>query len=195
MSGTFRLSRRGVLGGAASALAIPLLANKSLASITGGDSSFRLFEEQYEVEPTARYMNSAATLPNGMILLTGGYPMSDMARNFQRVPASANVQIYDPSYDVYYSAAAMSTPRARHASVALRDGRIAVLGGFNLFPLNSVEIYDPYLDTWSHGGELPHPMFDHAVALSGSTVILSGGHSGASAIAFEISTHHQTFNP
>jgi hypothetical protein len=176
-------------------LAIPLLANKSLASITGGDSSFRLFEEQYEVEPTARYMNSAATLPNGMILLTGGYPMSDMARNFQRVPASANVQIYDPSYDVYYSAAAMSTPRARHASVALRDGRIAVLGGFNLFPLNSVEIYDPYLDTWSHGGELPHPTFDHAVALSGSTVILSGGHSGASAIAFEISTHHQTFNP
>jgi hypothetical protein len=194
MNESFRMSRRGVLGGAAASLAIPLLANRTFASTELDDGRGRL-SDQYEEEPVARYLHSVAALRNGLVVITGGYHVGEQSRRNQRAPASTAVQIYDPYRDIYYSAAPMTIGRARHASVTLADGRVAVLGGFNLFALSSVEIYDPNADAWSAGPSLPNGMCDHTAILAGSLVVLSGGHTGASAVVHEIAPRQGISNP
>jgi hypothetical protein len=69
----------------------------------------------------------------------------------------------------------MQLPRARHAAVALKDGRVAVIGGISNGPTASVEVYDPGTDSWTFSKPLAQPRYDHTVASQGDTVYVIGG--------------------
>jgi N-acetylneuraminic acid mutarotase len=112
------------------------------------------------------------------VLITGGYHV-DPNQQSGFVAPSANVQIYDPGRNAWSSAASMSHPRARHSSVLLPDGRVAVLGGFYTGAIDSVEIYDPSQNTWAKGQKLPEPTCDHSACFAQGRIIITGGPAGA----------------
>jgi hypothetical protein len=137
-------------------------------------------------EGTARYQHTATPLPDGRILLVGGYHRDTVAGTLAMPLAS--VEIYDPSRDRWFAVAPLQTPRARHAALLLPDGRVAVLGGYALDPLDTVELYDPYRDAWQYATPLSQPRFDHGASLAGQQIVLTGGVSLAPLPGVEIYT-------
>ena len=122
--------------------------------------------------PVPRFQHASAMLPDGRILVIGGWRHSGLS---SYVPPLANVQIYDPSTNTWSEAASLKTARAQHAAVALPDGRILAAGGMNHAPLASTEIYDPSSDTWAKAAPLPQALYGHAIVAAGELVVVSGG--------------------
>ena len=70
--------------------------------------------------------------------------------------AMDRVDVYLSYAHVWLRGAAMGQPRADHAAVALRDGRVLVAGGENgSFIYKSAEIYDPATNTWTAAAPMP----------------------------------------
>lgn len=162
------LSRREVLIGAAATAIVA--AAKTAGAKAPVQRAARATANQ---APVVRYMAAAAVLGDGRILITGGY---DRPIGPGDTPnALASTVIYDPSTGKYTNGAPLLVPRARHAAVALRDGRIAVLGGIGQVPTASVEVYDPGTGTWSVSAPLAQPRYDHVAVYDGNTVFVFGG--------------------
>lgn len=171
--GTPSLTRRQVLAGAAGAA---LAAGIPLAR--AAETSHQVRAEKRRLEPTdqklRRYMAASAALPDGRILVTGGY---DRPWNGSDKPPTPlrSAMIYDPANQAWTVAAPMATPRARHAAVTLADGRVAVIGGMSQNPTASVEIYDPARNAWQMGASLAQARYDHSAVADGDLVHVLGG--------------------
>ena len=178
------ISRRSVLSTAVSAALISTLIPESFASERvapkGGTPAL------ISSGGKTRFLHTATALQDGRILMAGGYHVNEAMRLQKSVLPSTSVEIYDPSSDSWSQAAPLKSARARHASVLLPDGRVAVLGGYLTNVLDSVEIYDPSTNTWTDGEQLPRPMADHAACVSGAKVVMSGGKLGTSALIHAI---------
>ena len=80
-----------------------------------------------------RWNHAASLLPNGKVLVTGGYGTS---------PRST--ELYTPSTNTWASAGTLAVARALHTSTLLLDGRVLIVGGYNgVNALDSIEVYDP----------------------------------------------------
>jgi hypothetical protein len=91
--------------------------------------------------------HTSTQLNDGRILLVGGY--SSAGGN------TTIVEIFDPATETISQVASLQTGRSYHTATLLNDGRVLVAGGFNPdagFQINSCEIYDPMLDTWTTVG-------------------------------------------
>ena len=131
-----------------------------------------------------RYMAASAVLPDGRILVTGGYDRPKVGESNPQALNSA--VIFDPRDNMWSTAAPMRVQRARHAAVALQDGRIAVLGGMAMNPTASVEIYDPRTNSWEAGAPLAQPRYDHSAASDGGNVYVLGGSSNTMLSSVEV---------
>lgn len=105
---------------------------------------------------------------NGFIYLMGG-----------NNPGNSNpsVQRYDPSTNTWSLAGSMTTSRSRFGAVAL-NGRIWAFGGIDQTGafLNTVEVYDPNLDTWTAvNTPMPTPRARMAIATVNNLVYLIEG--------------------
>ncbi|QHE88146.1 Kelch repeat-containing protein [Hydrogenophaga sp. BPS33] len=97
--------------------------------------------------PGARYSTTIAPLPGGKFLVAGGL----MAGG----GVTETAAIYDASSATWSSAAAMLKPRNLPLSVALRDGRVLVLGGdLTSADPGATEIFNPYTSSWTETGRL-----------------------------------------
>lgn len=94
----------------------------------------------------ARAFFTANDLPNGNILVAGGYDGS-----CQCAPNFADSEIYNWQSGLWTVTTPMNSARAAAVSVGLKDGRVLVIGGFdeNFNVLGSAEIYDPSAATWT----------------------------------------------
>ena len=99
-------------------------------------------------------VNQTATLAWGdRVVVAGGTEFYD-----GRWHAMDRVDVYLPYAREWLRGAPMSAPRADHAAVALKDGRVLVAGGENgALMYTSVQVYDPSTDTWSAAAPLPRP--------------------------------------
>lgn len=100
------------------------------------------------------------------ILLTGGFVGGNPTRS---------VQLIDPSRGTSMSLPPMLSARAQHAAVALNDGRVLVMGGFNQRHLASVELFDPQAGQWFAMPDLPAPRADFQGVATWNSVHLLGG--------------------
>ena len=79
--------------------------------------------------------------------------------------------------------APMKTARDGHTATLLADGRVLVIGGEALTAsremLDSVEIYDPQLDSWTELTALPESRCNHTATLlsDGAVLVVGGGKS------------------
>ncbi len=116
-----------------------------------------------------RELARAVILPNGNVLIVGGYNSNEGYLEY--------CEVYDPSANTWTSTSSMSVKRAKHTATLLKDGKILITGGQNSSgALTSCEIYDPETGTWSITGALNVARFFHsAVLLADGRVLVSGG--------------------
>jgi N-acetylneuraminic acid mutarotase len=83
---------------------------------------------------TARYGHAATMLPNGKVLVEGGYNSS---------APQATAELYDPEAAKWVATSALSTARYYHTATLLLNGTVLVAGGYGGGGyLSSAELYD-----------------------------------------------------
>src|SRR5205823_4218892 len=81
---------------------------------------------------TARRQHTATLLPNGKVLVAGGYNGGYLT----------SAELYDPASGTWRATGSLHTARAEHTARLLPNGKVLVAGGFNGGYLTSAELYD-----------------------------------------------------
>jgi hypothetical protein len=128
----------------------------------------------------ARGGHTATLLPDGRVLVAGGYPALISG-------AINSAEIYDPASGTWHAAASMNIARIGHAAVLLQTGKVLVVGGGpgrnGISPGGSApakiapEIYDPATDAWTKTAMpiLDRPVRPTATRLHDGRVLVVGG--------------------
>jgi WD40 repeat protein len=112
---------------------------------------------------TARNGHTATMLPNGKVLVAGGFDGNSIL---------ASAELYDPASGTWSATGSLATARAYHTATLLPNGKVLVAGGGN----NSAELYDPASGTWSATGSLATARAYHTATLllNGKVLIVAG---------------------
>jgi len=116
----------------------------------------------------ARSSHTATALPDGRILIAGG---------FVTPGAATGAELYDPRTDRFTALPPMQATRHSHTATLLPDGRVLLAGGYVAGgTTDRVEIFDPRHGTFTPAGSLLGARADHvAVLLDDGTVLFAGG--------------------
>src|SRR5262249_42862147 len=88
---------------------------------------------------------------------------------------------YHPSTGLWTQTRSMSQPRDGHSATLLPNGKVLIAGGAPLpnrsqLPLDSAELYDPTIGTWSLAGTMTAPHQSHAaILMPDGKVLIAGG--------------------
>src|SRR5438067_1511338 len=125
---------------------------------------------------TARYLHTATLLPNGKVLVAGGFGSS--------VPL-ASAELYDPASGTWTATGSLGTARYYHTATLLPNGKVLVAEGANSSgDLASAELYDPASGTWTATGSLGTAREVHtATLLPNGKVLVAGGANSSGALA------------
>ncbi len=171
------LTRRQIIVGATTASlasVIPSALGRGAKELVANPSGIASRSEWITARSPFRcYMASSAILSGGGILVSGGYASKNVS-SVKACPRSA-CWIYHPLTEEWTQIASLNLARARHASVLLSDGRIAVLGGYHMGATASVEVYDPTRNEWEVVEPLLEPRYDHSAVADGQSVYVIGG--------------------
>jgi hypothetical protein len=121
-----------------------LLPNEKLL-VAGGESGIALTSaEMYDPVAntwttvasmnTPRFRHTAVLLPDGRVLVAGGYSSSGSSL--------VEAEIYDPQADIWMAVASLNSARYIHTATLLPDGRVLAAGGYTDGFLNSAELYE-----------------------------------------------------
>jgi hypothetical protein len=167
---------------------------------TGVDGAASIFYETAEIYDPAtgtwtatgslttggRVLHTATALPDGRILITGGWNGS---------AALSFAEIYDPATGAFSATGSMTTARANHRQRILFDGRVLITGGFDSSgtPIASAEIYNPATGAFSTTvGPMAAARNAHLMTTVGDGKVLITGGFGAGGA--ELATA-ELFNP
>jgi len=125
----------------------------------------------------------AVLLPNGKVLVAGGYSCDSNGN----CTSLSNAEIYDAASGVFSSASNMTVDRAGHTMTLLNTGKVLIAGGESCISassctaLKSAEIYDPLSGTFTAaGGTLQFARFGAAATiLNNGNVLIAGGYDGS----------------
>ncbi len=123
-----------------------------------------------------RESHTATLLPDGRLLVTGGY--TGEQGSYRETALAA---LYDPRTDTWAAAGSMAVPRIGHQATLLRDGRVLVTGGTRYETAGRItyaeaEIYDPATNRWMPTAPLlTARRFHGAVPLPDGRVLVVGG--------------------
>ena len=120
---------------------------------------------------TARYDHTATLLPNGQVLVAGGFGGNYLA----------SAELYDPATGLWTATGSMAAARFCHTVTLLPNGQVLVAGGFNdaSGALASAELYDPATGLWTATGSMATKRDGHtATLLPNGQVLVAGGYNG-----------------
>jgi hypothetical protein len=122
---------------------------------------------------TARHSHTATLLPDGKVLIAGGYG--------ERTATLAAAEVFDPTKNTFAPTGSLQAARSGHVAVLLKNGKVLVAGGVG--PgwdfLSSAELYDPATGVFSPTGGMTVERESHvAVELPDGRVLIVGGHRG-----------------
>jgi hypothetical protein len=121
--------------------------------------------------------HAAAMLPDGRVLITGGW-VPDGGGPHTPASETSDTEIYDPELGTFLPNGDMSGgTRFNHSAVALDDGRVLLLGGDDRF---TAEVFDPTAGTFTRVGDMSivHGVGHAAVKLQDGRVLVLGGAKG-----------------
>jgi hypothetical protein len=129
---------------------------------------------------TARAWHAAAPLPDGRVLVAGGYSAEprSLGSGLGETHALSSAETWNPQYDTFSETSPMAKARWDFAAAQLYDGRILVTGGQGEVSkaLASVEVYDPQMGSFSPTGSMGTARDAHtATALQDGRVLVAGG--------------------
>jgi len=135
-----------------------------------------------------RLGHTATPLQDGMVLVVGGFALGyDLELPITpRVPVvgvytrGPSAELYDPMVGMWSSTTNMFWDRAAHTATLLRDGRVLVAGGYDVYtkrPLTVAEVYDPKADNWSITGKMSTGRGLHTATVmqDGAGLVAGGG--------------------
>ena len=141
---------------------------------------------------TSRYAHTSTLLPNGKVLVVGGYD--------GRPPTVLNsAELYDPATGTWGITGNLNTPRAGwHTATLLPNGKVLVVGGIfdrDGHTTNSAELYDPATGTWTSTGSLNSQSYSKAMLLPNGKVLIFDSDDSAELYDPAIGTWSITVNP
>jgi hypothetical protein len=161
--------------------------------IAGGDSAYTANATEATAElydPAAgtfaatgsmakpRYGHAATLLPNGKVLIAGGWPI------YGGTSSAPSAELYDPATGTFAATGAMIVERAYHTATLLNSGKVLIAGGSRLVVSGSVstlsipasaELYDPVTGTFTATGDMNEPGCDTATLLANGKVLITRG--------------------
>ncbi|PYQ03333.1 MAG: hypothetical protein DMF82_13450 [Acidobacteria bacterium] len=118
----------------------------------------------------ARTGHTATLLPNGKVLVTGGFG------------ALASAELYDPATGMWTPTGSMATGRTGHTATLLTEGKVLVAGGEDIFQqaFSSAELYEPGTGLWSTTGSMTSARSNHtATLLPNGAVLVAAGYQNS----------------
>lgn len=118
---------------------------------------------------SARHDPTATLLPNGKVLVAGGYNGSSY---------TGSAELYDPATGNWTATGSMITGRYRHTATLLLNGKVLVAGGYGNGAafLGNAELYDPATGIWTPAGSFSPGRNRHvATLLPNGKVLVAGG--------------------
>src|SRR5208282_852149 len=131
---------------------------------------------------TPRFQHTATLLPNGQVLVAGGYDTNVLQ----------SAETYNPSTGVWTTNNPMNVPREYHTATLLPNGKVLVAGGYYVpvhrgIYLQSAELFDPSNGTWTLTGPMNFAREYHtATLLPNGQVLVSGGDAGTALTSSEL---------
>src|SRR5437763_107356 len=96
---------------------------------------------------TARFHHTATLLPNGQVLVAGGFN--------DNVGRLASAELCDPATGLWTATGSMATARFSPTATLLPNGQVLVAGGGNYSGVvASAELYDPVSGIWTATGSM-----------------------------------------
>jgi hypothetical protein len=120
---------------------------------------------------TARDAPGVARLPDGRVLVAGGYNTTDGNLD--------TAEIFDPKTNSFSPiGATMSTARYSPMAASLPDGRVLIAGGYNGVDVASADVFNPSTGTFSPVGSMSSVReLAGAVSLPDGRVLVLGGYA------------------
>jgi len=134
-----------------------------------------------------RASHTATLLPDGRVLIAGGYNGTWLA----------STEIYDARSGTFTPGPQLTEPRSDHLAITLADGRVLFVGGTSTGYtfLASAEVLDPVRLTFSRTGSMSVARESHVgVLLPDSSVLVVGGHAGRQS-AIQLHTTAERYDP
>ncbi len=117
---------------------------------------------------TKRAAHTATLLPDGKVLVAGGF--AEGGRSL------AGAEVFDPATNTFAFAGNMNATRSGHTATLLPNGKVLIAGGYNGSYLASAEVYDPAARTFTPTGRMITARSGHiATLLNDGKVLLAGG--------------------
>lgn len=106
----------------------------------------------------ARSFHTATVLPDGRVLVAGGFTAADPPDVTGNAQTTASTELYDPATGRWTTTAPMREARAWHTATLLETGKVLVVGGTATpvagAAIATAELYDPVRQTWTATGAL-----------------------------------------
>jgi uncharacterized delta-60 repeat protein len=116
-----------------------------------------------------RINHTATLLPNGKVLVAGGYNSG--------TGHLSSAELYDPATGRWTATGSLITARSYHTATLLPNGKVLVAGGYRPDSLSSAELYDPATGSWTATGSLIAARVWHtATLLPNGKVLVAGGY-------------------
>jgi len=117
-----------------------------------------------------RSSHTATLLPNGKVLVAGGYAPI--------IIYLSSVELYGSTTGTWVDTGSMGTARVGHTATLLQNGKVLVAGGeqYAISIFSSVELYDSTTGTWINTGSMGTARVGHtATLLQNGKVLVAGG--------------------
>lgn len=118
----------------------------------------------------ARMAHTATTLPDGRVLVLGGFTTE--------ADAAKSAESYDPRTGHFGALPRMIGVRHSHSATLLPNGMVLIVGGYGAgnTTLSSAELFDPQSNSFVSTGSMRAPRAGHvAVLLANGKVLIAGG--------------------
>jgi hypothetical protein len=121
----------------------------------------------------ARASHTSTLLPNGKVLIAGGFAGSGGESN-----PYTTAELFDPSSRTFQSAASMTVGRSGHTATLLKNGKVLMIGGWtgHYDRVGSAELFDPATRAFTATGNLTVGRAGNtATLLADGRVLIAGG--------------------
>jgi len=149
-----------------------------LSSIELYDAGTGTFTEIVGEDGAGTFGHTATLLPNGKVLLAGGFVNS--VWDYGGSTSYNKATLYDSATGVFSGTGNMTASRGGHTATLLANGKVLIAGGADQDPtgtgLASAELYDPTSGTFTQTGSMAVGRFLHtATLLQNGRVLIVGG--------------------